>query len=162
MTKTTPNSQKKDKQGGFALFLTLFALFLLTAITLAMMFDANVETGINANFRTTQQAYFAAKGGLEEARDRILNRSLNSSGIADALPTPGGLPTTSAANVLYVLNPTNGETVDPSAAGNYFDDELCREHFSAFTSYLGAGSANIACPSATPSGTWFTTASSDS
>ncbi len=153
---------KRDMERGFALILTLVALFLLTAIALAMMFDANVETGVNANYRATQQAYFAAKAGLEEARDRLLTRSLNSSGTADPLPTPAGLPSTATANVIYLTNPLSGETVNPVSTSSYFDDELCREHFSAFSSALGAGSANVACSSVPSGNAWYQTASSDS
>ncbi len=108
---------------GIALLMTLVALLIVTSIGLSLMFMADTETSINANFRDEQTAYYAAKGGLEEARDRLRSAATNS--ISTSLPTalPGA-----AGGVLYILNPANGETVAPWLASNkYWDDEICKE-----------------------------------
>ena len=56
---------------GIALFVALFALLIVTAVALGMVFQAGTETSINGNYRDDQLAFYAAKAGLEEARDRM-------------------------------------------------------------------------------------------
>ena len=59
-------------QRGVALIMALMLLLLLTALAAALVFVANMETAVNANYRREQVLYFAAKAGIEEARDRLL------------------------------------------------------------------------------------------
>src|ERR1700730_1504618 len=108
---------------GVALLLALFALVVVTSIGLGMMFLTDTETSVNSNFRDEQTAFYAAKAGLEEARDRMRTTATDS--ISANLPTalPGA-----AGGVLYVVNPANSETVAPWLATNkYWDDEICKE-----------------------------------
>src|SRR5436190_1606634 len=86
----------------------------------------NINTGVNTGYRHSNLAYFAARSGVEELRDRIrVPSGTDPNGLNDSLPTtsigqPGG--------VVYVTNPTGGETVKPWDPTNaYFDDELCHE-----------------------------------
>jgi hypothetical protein len=112
-------------QCGVALLLAIFALFLVTSIGLGVMYLSDSETFVNSNFRDEQTAYYAARAGLEEARDRMRSTSGSGITISSSLPTakPGA-----AAGVLYVLNPSGSETVAPWSTSNpYFDDEICRE-----------------------------------
>ena len=108
---------------GVALLLALFALVVVTSIGLGMMFLTDTETIVNSNFRDEQTDYYAARAGLEEARDRMRTGATNT--ISASLPTaaPGA-----AGGVLYILNPTGSETVAPwNASNSYYDDEICKE-----------------------------------
>src|SRR5580704_13694561 len=115
----------KRNERGVALFLAMFALVVVTSIGLGMMFLSDSETSVNSNFRDEQTAFYAAKTGLEEARDRMRSTSGSGVTISASLPTakPGA-----AVGVLYILNPTGSETVAPWTTTNaYFDDEICKE-----------------------------------
>jgi hypothetical protein len=124
MARATANT-KARKERGMALLLTLFALLLLSAIGLFMVLSSTTETRIDTNYGTGLRAYYSARSGLEEARDRIKYPSA-SGGLADKLPQDiAG----NAHGVLYVLNPAGGETVDPTdPTSPYFDDELCHDY----------------------------------
>lgn len=107
-----------------ALLLALLALLLISAIGLGMVYMSNAETTINANYKDTQTAFFSARGGLEEMRDRMRKNSMS----------PIALPTTmppNANSIVYITNPAGAaDIVDPATWGNaYFDDELCHENF---------------------------------
>jgi len=157
--------KKQDQEAGVALILALFALLLLSAIALAMVFSSNTETSISINYRDKQSAIYGALAGLQEARDRIhpltgdLGAGTNlSAGGLNILPT--GLPSTTAPNVLYLINPAPGETVAPwNPSNQYFDTELCHESY--FVNNLGVTSvaAGTPCPASSasvPSGTsWY-------
>ena len=155
----------RDSQRGVALFLTIFGLLLLSAIAIAMLFSSDTETSISVNYRDKQGAIFGALAGLQEARDRI-HPLTGDLGAGTNLPSgglnivPTALPSTGAANVLYLLNPSAGETVAPwDPANKYFDTELCQEAY--FVNNLGvtAGTAGVPCPATSasvPSGTaWY-------
>ena len=85
MRSTTRKSER-----GIALLVVLFAMILVSVIGLALMFSTNGETGVNSAFRQTNLAYFAARSGVEELRDRIRTTSLDpttgGNGLADLLP----------------------------------------------------------------------------
>ncbi len=114
-----------------ALLLALFALLLLSGIGLCMILASTTETRIDANYSGSLRSYYAARSGLEEVRDRInfpSNSPTFTNGLADFLPQDiAG----NAGGVLYVLNPANGETVDPTdPASPYYDDQLCHDYSS--------------------------------
>src|SRR5437660_10932343 len=67
-----------NQQSGVALMFALFALFLLTAIALGLIYMTNTEGSVNANYPNDQALYFAAKAGLEEARNRLMPSNPNS------------------------------------------------------------------------------------
>jgi hypothetical protein len=113
----------RNKERGMALLIALMALFLISAIGLGMMYMSTGETSINANYRDTQTAFFAMRGGLEEGRDRLRSNATH------AIPNlPTTLPGT-ANSIVYIVNSSGGgDTVDPRQPNNqYFDDELCHE-----------------------------------
>jgi Tfp pilus assembly protein PilX len=121
----------RNKESGMALLIALMALFLISAIGLGMMYMSTGETSINANYKDTQLAFFAMRGGLEEGRDRLRSNSPNSIASAMAtMPLPGG-----ANSIVYITNSSGaGDTVDPKTASNqYFDDELCSETVTGVT-----------------------------
>src|ERR1035438_3941546 len=111
-------TEKRDQESGVVLILAILGLLLLSAIALAMLYSADTETSISVNYRDKQSATYGALAGLQEARDRLhpltgdLGAGTNlSAGGLSILPT--ALPSTSAPNVLYLINPASGETVAP-------------------------------------------------
>ncbi len=136
--------KKQDQEAGVALILAMFALLLLSAIALAMVFSSNTETSISVNYRDKHSAIYGALAGLQEARDRIhpltgdlgVGANLSARGLKIV---PTGLPSTSGASrayVLYLINPAPGETVAPwNPSNKYFDTELCHESY--FVNNLG-------------------------
>jgi Tfp pilus assembly protein PilX len=123
-------NNKKNPQRGVALIATILTLVLIAAITAGMIILSTTDTNISANFKDEQRAYFSAKAGIEEARDRLRNNTIPAS---DTLRVAGTLPATlpgGSGSVLYILNPLNGETVAPwNGSGNaYADDEICKEN----------------------------------
>src|SRR5579864_6906802 len=145
----------RHSERGVALIMVLFVLVLLAAIGMALMFMANTETSINANFRSGQQAYYASKAGLEEGRERLRF------GVNNAITPPTVMPSTlTTAGVIYITNPAPGETVTPwnNNTPAYRDDELCHEN------YAGLGLPNtppdVPCTT-TPAGTYYTQVASD-
>jgi hypothetical protein len=122
--------RKNYSEAGMALAVAIVSLLLITAVVAAMIVASSSETSISANFRDEQTAWFAAKGGIEEVRDRFRSAATNS--LSGSINNLVGLP--GAANgVLYITNPLAGETVNPwntAAETNprhYPDDELCKE-----------------------------------
>jgi hypothetical protein len=158
-------SQKLQNESGVALFICLFALLLLTSIGLGLMYMANTETAINYNYRSSVQAFYAARGGAMEAVDR-LRQGDTAAGYSITPPTT--MPTyTASTGVVYILNPAAGETVAPWDPNNaYFDDELCHEQFldSAGNNALGIAlsSAGVPClATVNPAGSvYYTTTTS--
>jgi Tfp pilus assembly protein PilX len=141
------NRKSKSSERGVALVVALLTLLLISAILMGMIVASNSETNISTNFRDEQTAFFAARAGIEEARDRLrpnATNSLSTTAFFTAAPTP--LP--GAVNgVLYVINPTNGETVTPwlTTGTNYPDDEICKE---------------LTCVGGVPAGAWYVPAQS--
>lgn len=131
------------RQRGIALIAVMITLLFITAITAGMIILATTETNTSANFRDEQRAFFSAKAGVEEIRDRLRSTA------TDTLRTAGVLPTTLPGgnkSVLYILNPLNGETVAPWAS-NYPDVEICKEN------------TTIACFNGLPTGGgWYNSA----
>jgi Tfp pilus assembly protein PilX len=127
-------NKRRNRESGMALLIALLALLLVSAIGMGMMYMSSTETSINANYRDTQQAFFAMRAGLEEMRDRMRTNAPSGITLPTSMPSSGA-----AGSVVYILNPTGSETVDPvtySANNKYFDDEFCHETFTGIT-YTG-------------------------
>ena len=148
----------RRSERGVALIICLFALMLLSAIGLGMMYMADTETSINSNYRDSQKAYFAAVAGLQEVRERLMPSSLASLGAAGKLPTtvPGfAIPT----GVTYVINPTDtiaASAIQPWVPSNdYFDPEFCHENFtdSGGVLLVSYKAANVRCDAYPTGGT---------
>ena len=153
--------QDQRRERGIALFIAIFTLLLITAIAAGMIMLSNTDTNISSNFRDEQAAYFGAKAGIEEVRDRMRSNATDS--LASLLPV--GSPANSAppkpgqsGGILYVTNPLNSETDTPWLIdqSNYPDNEICVE-----MGYMsGACGANPTRP--LPSNTWYNTATASS
>ena len=150
MTFRRRSARSPRAERGVALLVALFALMLLSAIGLGMMYSADTETSINFNYKDKQAAIYAASAGVEEAKDRLL---MTGAAAGDKINPPTDLPSTSAANIIYLINPSSGETVAPwDYTNTYADTELCHDSVMGLT-----GTAGIPCSgsSSLPSGsTW--------
>lgn len=152
----TQERSTRDRQRGVALLMALVALLIIGAITAGMILLTNTETSISSNFRDEQLAFFSAKTGIEEARDRMRTNA------TDTLRT-ASLPTTlpgTAGSVLYILNPANGEIVAPwkgSSSASYPDDEICKETstISCTNNLPSLSSCSTWCVSTTASSTYL-------
>ncbi len=166
-TETRLQTRRIRKERGVALVLTIFGLLLLTGIVVAMMFSSNSETMIAVNYRDKNSATYSALSGLQEARDRLqpLNSGTDAlSGFPSPLgpgptapgPGPTALPTLANKQVLYLINPANGEAVQPwNAANQYFDTELCQEPYLSTALGVAAGTPGVACTAAPAGNNWY-------
>ena len=93
-----PNNTNRRGEKGISLIFSMLTLMLLTAIAMGMMFMSSTETSINSNFKAEETAYFAARAGVEEVRDRLLPANANTltAVLPATLPTLGN-------GVLYVV-----------------------------------------------------------
>src|SRR5690349_5582003 len=141
-------SSRRRKQTGIALLVAMFALLLLSAIGMGMMFSANTETNVNTNYREKQIAIYSAIAGGMEVKDRLRSGDIT---------VPSGIPSTSAANVLYVINPQSSETVAPwDYTNKYYDTELCHDNVLGLTGTYGVQCA--AASTSFPAGSaWYST-----
>src|SRR6185437_16712646 len=137
----------RNKESGVALFFSIFALLLLTAIGAALIFMASTETSVNSNYRQEQVAYFAAKAGIEEARARMMASDPNTMYVAPgnaSFPlfdssriTQANPPSTANHMIYYVVNPGSGSAVQPWSSRNpYADDELCHDGYTSLYTTL--------------------------
>jgi PilX N-terminal len=134
---------RRKSEAGMALIVVLLLLLLVSAIGLGMVYMSNTETSINSNYRDSQLAFYAMRGGLEEVHDRMRTTS----------PWPIALPAVLPGNpnsILYMTNPAAGEVVNPQTVGTaYFDDEFCHEYFNLGLANPGTG---VPCAVGPPAG----------
>src|SRR5258708_4032310 len=127
------NDRKRER--GVALFVALLAVLLLAAIGIGFMFMADTENSVNNNYRDSQKAYFASRGGEESVRLLLAPAGpLTAQALNLAMPSSG-----STSGAMYVKNPNASETagqIDPTTgagstvrANAYLDNELCQEQF---------------------------------
>lgn len=134
-------AKSKNSEKGVSLLLALLVLLLVTAVAVGLITLSNTETNVSANFRDEQVAFFGARAGLEETRDRMRGGATDS--LSANLPTVP--PGTAGSNktVLYLTNPSGSETVAPwnTTSVNYPDDEICsaNAHEATCTSGIPAG-----------------------
>lgn len=149
------NHGKRRGERGVALLVAVFALMLLSAIGMAMMFSANTETTINSNYREKQIATYAALAGLQEAKDRLIPATGD-------IDWPTELPDAAAKNIVYILNPSGTDDVKPWHWQNTFaDTELCHERLMGLTApaYVTDPCADVG--SLPTGGNWYDTRSNN-
>lgn len=154
---------KRNSESGVALIMSILALMVLSAIAVGLVYMTNIETQVNANYRQEQVAYFAAKAGMEEARDRMMVNQAGSYYFANMAPNPlpTGVPADANHGVLYIVNEgTQPGTVQPWVAGStYMDDELCHDGYtlSGLPSGTSVPSSDIHCTASQlpTSSTWY-------
>lgn len=139
----------KRSERGIALFSALLVLLVIAAICAAMLLLASGESTSVGRQRSSTRVLYAAAAGLEEARARMLTYHPNA---YSKLTPPVSLPT-AVGQVLYVLNPAAGETVNPtdlSASNPYADTEYQTEFGTPVNSAgVSVTSVNSAQPLAT-------------
>jgi Tfp pilus assembly protein PilX len=129
MNRSAHRSSRKQ-EAGVALLLSIFVLLAISVVAIAMILASGTESALAGNYRTSTSAYYAATGGLEEARSRMLPKNPNYFDITvptffPALGTP-----LAVGQVRYILNPNGGEVVAPLTQGNpatYPDSEYALE-----------------------------------
>jgi hypothetical protein len=121
----------RNKESGVALLIALLALLLISAVGLGMVYMSSTETSINGNYKDTQTAFFAMRGGLEEMRDRMRSNSVQPVPALAFSLVPTAQPGAAANSIVYITNPSAPpDVVDPITFGTpYFDDEFCHESF---------------------------------
>jgi type II secretory pathway pseudopilin PulG len=152
------NIHRKGERG-FSLIIALLALMLLSAVGIGMMYTSTTETAVSGNFKAEETAYFAARAGIEEARDRLIPVPGNTAAYTiapavSALTMPGG-----GAFALYILNggTTMADVTSLSSTNLLADDELCHDFPNqAGMSYVAP---NIRCGTL-PAGGWYTSTTS--
>ncbi|MGB2677894.1 MAG: hypothetical protein WAN12_12505 [Candidatus Acidiferrum sp.] len=122
--------EKRRPEAGAALLIAIFALLLIGVVAIALVVSQGTDSALTGNYRTSTSAYYAGNAGLEEGRGRLLWKNANYLGNSvPSLFTPPWAPNFGLTQVLYILNPANGETVDPTSANpaQYPDNEYQAE-----------------------------------
>jgi hypothetical protein len=130
MQNRSPKTSKKS-QRGVALFIAIFALLLISVVALALMVMAGTETSLNSNYKSSVQAFYDARAGVEEARGRLWLGSPNSIMNLLVSPVTGVM---AVGQVAYIRNPANAEVVNPldmSSGNPYADRQYTNEWFAA-------------------------------
>ncbi len=116
----------KKSQRGVALLISIFAMMIIIAMATTLIMMAGTGTAIDANYKSSMQAFYHAKAGLEEGRGRLW---LGSPNAFQNFVVPVG-STLAPGQVRYVLNPSAGEVVSPTnlvASNPYADIEYGQE-----------------------------------
>src|SRR5258708_2723322 len=120
IVKSRAQFENVRRQRGAALLIAIFALLLVSVVAIALIVSSGTDSALASNYRTSASAYYASLAGIEEARGRLLGSNAN--------PIPiGPMP---LAQVIYIINPLNGETVAPentSSPTSYPDNEYIKE-----------------------------------
>lgn len=123
--------KKSHAQRGAALLIAIFALLLISVVAIALIVSSGTDSALATNYRSSSSAYYASLAGIEEARSRLLPFSAN------CIPVPSNANCTGQpplvlplTQVVYIINPLNGETVAPQDTSNpttYPDTEYKQE-----------------------------------
>lgn len=132
--------RERDRQNGAAMLIAIFALLLISVVAIALVVSQGTDSALAGNYRTSSGGYYAAMAGLEEARGRLSAKNPNcfvSRITAPNCPSPTFIPMNAGyftpafqlTDVRYILNPANGETVDPTSSNptSYPDKEYQQE-----------------------------------
>lgn len=143
--KLSTRRTKQTVESGAAMLIAIFALLLISVVAIALVVSSGTDSSLAGNYRTATSSYYAGVAGLEEARGRLLGKNPNclvnrpisppnpncpNVGFIPMDPANGILPKMALTDVRYILNPANGETVDPtdlSASNPYADNEYFNE-----------------------------------
>jgi Tfp pilus assembly protein PilX len=117
----------RRNERGIALLLCILSLMVLSGIAIGLMYMTDSETMINSNYRSSQQAYFAALSGLQQVRERMTPANVAPHLVTGPTVMPG-----TAGSVIYVINPAGA--ADPVTLANiktsgnsYFDNQFQSE-----------------------------------
>jgi hypothetical protein len=138
-----------SREAGSALLIAIFALLLISVVGIALLVSSGTDTALAGNYRTSTAAYYAAVAGLEEARGRLLTRNPDFLNKGNAYPTlfNGSGTSFGLTDVVYILNPANGETVDPTNPASPYAD---KEYGTEFTWQLSGANVHAPVTSVSP------------
>ncbi len=150
MSKTNHRGER-----GIALFVSILALLLLTAVAAGMIYLSSTETSISSNFKAEETAYFAARAGVEEVRDRMLPTTVYAApySIATQVATLALPPGNPAALYVMPSNVTMTDVTNTTSPNPYFDNELC--HDLSIGSMTQSTSANVRCTTLPSGSSWY-------
>jgi Tfp pilus assembly protein PilX len=139
------SKRRRRAERGVALVVVVFALAILSALGIGLLYMTDTSTVLAADYRDSQRAYFEARAGIQEAIVRLV---ANDTAVA---PT--------STKVVYIINKQNStEKIEPwNPANKYRDTELCHE--SVFAS-VSPAAALAPCTTAPSEANWY--ASTDS
>ena len=123
--RITPKFASSSREAGSALLIAIFALLLISVVGLALVVSTGTDSALAGNYRNSTGAYYAAVAGLEEARGRLLWKNpdfINKTNGYSTLFSGQGIPTFGVTDVVYILNPVGGETVDPTNGSSPYAD----------------------------------------
>src|SRR6185437_11029953 len=86
---TTVPSRRSES--GVSLILAILGLLVVSAVAAAMVLVSTSDVYIGANYRGQQVALFAAKAGIQEARDRMLPSNANPLTLPSVVPGGSGV-----------------------------------------------------------------------
>jgi hypothetical protein len=123
--KITRTSRRKNSEAGVALLIAIFTLLLIGVVAVSLIVAAGTESALSGNYRSSTRAYYAAVGGLEEGRGRLLPR--NSDYFNATFPSfipPIGTPPLALRQVRYIVNPQGLENVLAAYPDVEYDSEF--------------------------------------
>lgn len=126
MQNRSPKTSRKSERG-VAIFIAVFALLLISVVALALMVMAGTESSLNSNYKTSVQAFYDARAGVEEARGRMWSANPNYIGALLISPLTGEM---AVGQVAYIRNPAGAEAVNPtdtSTTNIYADRQYASE-----------------------------------
>src|SRR6266436_68573 len=127
VNENTRNGKRRvSSERGAALVIAIFSLMLISVVATSLILTSDSQTAVKSNYKSAMRAFYDAKAGLEEARGRMWTTNPDSAVILNCV-FPGGaamLP----LQACYIINPANGENVDPrNPTSAYADLEYQQE-----------------------------------
>jgi Tfp pilus assembly protein PilX len=140
--RVTARSSKRRSQRGIALVLAIFTLMLISVIATSLILMTGTSAAIKANYKSSMQAFYDAKAGLEEGRSRLWPG--NPASVSNCVFI-GGNPMP-VNQVCYITNPdaAAGETsIDPTNSSDpYADTEYASEFGSLGSAHVNSVPSN--------------------
>ncbi len=133
--KLPPSPALRPAERGVALLISIFALLLISGVAISLIVMSGTEAAIAGNAKGNTQVFYASYAGLEEARGRMWPNHPNTLDAVTGVNKGAG--TMPLNHVVYILNPSAGETVNPlnlSPDNAYRDIEYQQEFGVAVTS----------------------------
>jgi hypothetical protein len=125
---TAQPANRRNSQSGMALLIALLIIASLTAFSLSLVLFTQSESQLSGTMASQSQAYYAALGGLEEARGRLNPGAPDQ--IASLAPQPPQIN-----QVLYLVNSSAQDPVNPTNPSSpYYDYEYAQEFPGGFGS----------------------------
>ncbi len=101
----------RPAERGVALLISIFALLLISGVAISLIVMSGTESAIAGNAKGNTQVFYASYAGLEEARGRMWpSHPKTLDAITGVNKGAGTMPLN---HVVYILNPSAGETVNP-------------------------------------------------